>query len=71
MTLEIQQEFETKLQSEINKFFGLYNETDIYVNGYLVEDKKLRLYNSSIAKVEVLEKDYLRLKTSVLNISMN
>ena len=71
MTLEIQQEFETKLQSEINKFFGLDNETDIYVNGYLVEDKKLRLYNSSIAKVEVLEKDYLRLKTSVLNISMN
>ena len=71
VTLEIQQEFETKLQSEINKFFGLDNETDIYVNGYLVEDKKLRLYNSSIAKVEVLEKDYLRLKTSVLNISMN
>ena len=71
VTLEIRQEFETKLQSEINKFFGLDNETDIYVNGYLVEDKKLRLYNSSIAKVEVLEKDYLRLKTSVLNISMN
>ncbi len=71
VTLEIQKKFETKSQSEINKFFGLDNETDIYVNGYLVEDKSLKLYSSSIAKVEVLEKDHLRLKTAVLNILLN
>ena len=71
VTLEIQKEFEAKSQSEINKFFGLDSETDLYVNGYLVEDKDLRLYASSIAKVEVLKKDYLRLKTAVLNISLN
>ena len=71
VTLEIQKEFEAKSQSEINKFFGLNSETDVYVNGYLVEDKDLRLYASSIAKVEVLKKDYLMLKTEVLNISLN
>jgi len=70
VTLEIQKEFETKSQSEINKFFGLDSETDMYINGYLIEDKDLRLYSSSIAKVEVLEKDYLRLESKVLNISV-
>ena len=71
VTIKIQEEFETKSQSEINKFYGLDSETDLYINGYLVEDKSLKLYSSSIAKVEVLEKDHLRLKTAVLNISLN
>lgn len=71
ITLKSNDDFVTKSQSEINDFFGLDSDTDIYVNGYLIENKNLKLLSSSIAKVEVLKKDYLRLKTAVLNISLN
>ncbi|MDN3595797.1 hypothetical protein [Zunongwangia endophytica] len=68
--LTVQDEFVTKSQSEVNEFFGLDSKIDVYINGYLVENKKLKILSRSIDKVEIMEKDQLRLKTAVLNISL-
>ena len=43
---------------------------DVYVNGYLLEDKKISIAVESMKKVEVIPADDLFLKKPVLNISI-
>ena len=42
----INDEFKFKSQKELNIFFGLNEENDIYVNGYLIENKNQNIFTS-------------------------
>lgn len=66
----VNKEFKTRSQQELNKFFGLEASNDIYVNGYLLEDKNFLVSAESIKKIEVIPADDLFLKKDVLNISI-
>jgi len=51
-------------------FFGLNADTDLYVNGFLLENKNYKIASNSIAKIEIIEPDNLFLDRRVLNISI-
>jgi hypothetical protein len=63
-------EFKIKSQKELNKFFGLNEENDIYVNGYLIEKKNQNISSESIMGIELIKAENFRLKKSVLNIKI-
>jgi hypothetical protein len=54
----------------LNVFFGLNEENDIYVNGYLLENKNQKISSESIVGIELIKADNFRLKKSVLNIEL-
>ncbi|MGV8945340.1 MAG: hypothetical protein ACOH1N_02830 [Lutibacter sp.] len=66
----INYEFKSKSQKELNRFFGLNEANDIYVNGYLIEDKNQTVLVESIIGIEFIKADDFRLKKSVLNIKI-
>lgn len=70
LTAQISKEFVRKTQKELNNFFGLEASNDIYVNGYLLENKSLLISVESMKKIEVIPADDLFLKKDVLNISI-
>ncbi len=67
---KIKHEIKVKSQKELNHFFGLNEENDIYVNGYLVENKNQNIASESIVGIELIRADDFRLETSVLNIKL-
>lgn len=67
---DINHEFKFKSQQELNIFFGLNEENDIYVNGYLIENKNQNISSESIVAIKLIKADNFRLKTSVLNIEI-
>jgi hypothetical protein len=66
----INHEFKLKTQKELNVFFGLNEENDIYVNGYLIENKNQNISSESIIGIELIKADNFRLKKPVLNIEI-
>ena len=66
----INHEFKIKSQKELNRFFGLNEENDIYVNGYLIENKNQNMSSESIVGIELIKTDNFRVKNSVLNIEI-
>ena len=60
--------FKLKTQKELNDFFGLNEKNDVYVNGYLIENKNQNISSESIVGIELIKADNFRLKKSVLNI---
>lgn len=66
----INQEFKIKSQKELNDFFGLDEKNDIYVNGYLIENKNQNISSESIVGIELIKADDFRLKKPVLNIEI-
>jgi hypothetical protein len=66
----INHEFKIKTQKELNVFFGLNEENDIYVNGYLIENKNQNISSESIVGIELIKADNFRLKKPVLNIEI-
>ncbi|MGB5428478.1 hypothetical protein [Eudoraea sp.] len=66
----INHEFKLKSQKELNDFFGLNEKNDVYVNGYLIENKNQKISSESIVGIELIKADSLRLKNSVLNIEI-
>jgi hypothetical protein len=66
----INHEFKIKSQKELNSFFGLNEENDIYVNGYLIENKNQNISSESIVGIELIKADNFRVKKSVLNIEI-
>ena len=66
----INHEFNLKSQKELNVFFGLNEKNDIYVNGYLIENKNQNISSESIVGVELIKADNFRLKKPVLNIEI-
>jgi hypothetical protein len=67
---KIKHEFKVKSQKELNNFFGLNEMNDIYVNGYLIENKNQNIITESIVGIELIKADNFRLKKSVLNIKI-
>ena len=63
-------DIETRNQEALNEFFGLAPDTDVYVNGFLLENKNYRIASNSIAKIEIIEPDNQFLDRRVLNISI-
>ena len=70
ITANINHEFKLKSQKELNVFFGLNEENDIYINGYLLENKNQKISSESIVGIELIKADNFRLKKSVLNIEL-
>ena len=67
---KINHEFKLKTQKELNVFFGLNEKNDIYVNGYLIENKNQNISSESIVGIELIKADNFRTKKSVLNIEI-
>ena len=67
---DINIDLDTKTQSELNSFFGLNPTNDIYVNGYLLEDKEQTISTLSIKTIDLRKADGLILKTTNLNITI-
>ncbi len=67
---DINIDLDIKTQSELNSFFGLNPTNDIYVNGYLIEDKEQTISTISIKMIDLREADGLILKTPSLNITI-
>ena len=66
----INHEFKIKSQKELNSFFGLNEENDIYVNGYLIENKNQNISSESIVGIKLIKADNFRVKKPVLNIEV-
>ena len=54
----------------MNSFFGLNEENDIYVNGYLIENKNQNISSESIVGIKLIKADNFRVKKPVLNIEV-
>ena len=67
---KVKQDFKVKSQKALNLFFGLNAMNDIYINGYLIENKNQNISTESIIGIEIIKADNFRLKKSVLNITM-
>ena len=66
----INHEFKIKSQKELNSFFGLNEENDIYVNGYLIENKNQNISSESIVGIKLIKADNFGVKKPVLNIEV-
>ncbi|SDU12594.1 hypothetical protein SAMN04487762_1952 [Polaribacter sp. Hel1_33_78] len=66
----INHEFKIKSQKELNSFFGLSEENDIYVNGYLIENKNQNISSESMVGIKLIKADNFRVKKPVLNIEV-
>ena len=59
----------SKTQSELKEFFGIDKQSEIYVDGYLLESKKYRIALTAIVEIEIVEPDTTNgLKSRALNI---
>jgi len=67
---KINHQFKLKTQKELNIFFGMNEKNDIYVNGYLIENKNQNITTESIVGIELIKAENFRLKKSVLNIKI-
>ena len=67
---KINHEFKFKTQKELNDFFGLNEKNDVYVNGYLIENKNQNISSESMVGIELIKADNFRTKKSVLNIEI-
>nr|WP_298996640.1 hypothetical protein [uncultured Allomuricauda sp.] len=67
--VELKKSVPSKTQSELNDFFGMDAQSDIYIDGYLLESKKYKIAIEGITEIEIVEPDTLNgLGNSVLNI---
>ena len=70
VTAIINREFKLKTQKELNAFFGLNENNDVYVNGHLIENQNQNIASESIVGIELVKADNFRRTTSVLNIEI-
>ncbi|WP_255504466.1 hypothetical protein [Mesonia sp. HuA40] len=67
---KINHEINFKTQRELNSFFGLNEENDVYVNGYLIEHKNQHISSESIIGIELLKADNFKTEKPVLNVKI-
>ncbi len=67
---KINHEIKFKTQKELNIFFGLNENNDVYVNGYLIENKNQNISSESIVGIELIKANNFRIKKPVLNIEI-
>ena len=70
VTATINRDFKVKTQKELNAFFGLNENNDVYVNGYLIDRKHQNIALESIVGIEYIKADNFRTITPVLNIEI-
>lgn len=63
-------EVDVKTQEDLNEFFGLPANNDLYVNGYFLENRNYKISSHSIAKVEIIEPDNVLVDKRVLNVTI-
>ncbi|MCG1034857.1 hypothetical protein [Polaribacter sargassicola] len=66
--VNIKEKFKVKSQKELNSFFGLNEKNDIYVNGYLIENKSFNILSESIVAIELVNANNFKLNKKFLNI---
>ena len=67
--VDLKEKLLSKTQSELNEFFGLDKQNEIYIDGYLIEDKKYSIALTGITEIEIVEpNDANGLKGRVINI---
>ena len=67
--VDLKKEISSKTQTELNEFFGLKKKSDIYVDGYLVENKLYKICLTGTTEIEIVEPNYKNgLNETVLNI---
>ncbi|MCK8481727.1 hypothetical protein [Psychroserpens algicola] len=58
-----------KTQTELNEFFGIEKNNEIYVNGYLIENSDFKIATESIIEIELIEPDSEnKLERKVINV---
>ncbi|WP_025743153.1 hypothetical protein [Aquimarina pacifica] len=58
-----------KKQSELNDFFGIEKNNEVYINGYLIESSDYKIATESIIEVELVEPNSEnKLKSKTINI---
>lgn len=53
--VDLKKNLTSRSQSELNEFFGLTPQNEIYVDGYLVESKKYKIALASIIEIELIK----------------
>ncbi|WP_299429975.1 hypothetical protein [uncultured Maribacter sp.] len=67
--IDLKEKLTSKTQWELNEFFGLDKQTEVYVDGYLLESKKYKIALKAIVAMEIVEPNTTNsLKTRVLNV---
>lgn len=67
--VDLKYDLEVRTQSELNTFFGLDSENNIYIDGYLVDRKMYKVALKSIVELELVDPNAENgLKDPVLNI---
>lgn len=67
--VDLKKEISSKTQIELNTFFGLKKRSNIYVDGYLIENKDYKICLTGIAEIEIIEPNSEnKLKEKVLNV---
>ncbi len=67
--IEIDAEIIVKTQKELNALFQFELTNDIYVNGFLIDDKKQMIALQSIKSIEIIQPDVVnKLKSAVINV---
>ena len=67
--IDFKNNIDFKTQPELNEFFNLKTENDVYIDGYLINNKKFKIATKSIIELELIYPNTLnKLKEKVLNI---
>ncbi|WP_442266659.1 hypothetical protein ACSIGC_02895 [Tenacibaculum sp. ZS6-P6] len=67
--IRLKQKIAFKTQSELNDFFGLKKNNEVYVNGYLIEKSNYKIATDCIVEIELVEPDLEnKLKHKVVNV---
>ncbi|RKR12410.1 hypothetical protein CLV91_2537 [Maribacter vaceletii] len=67
--VDLKEKLISKTQSELNAFFGMDKQSEIYIDGYLLESKKYKIALKAIMEIEIVEPDATNhLTSNVLNI---
>ncbi|WP_282050638.1 hypothetical protein [Maribacter aquivivus] len=68
-SVTLKKKIASKTQGELNTFFGLDANNNVYVNGYLIESPKYKFATESIVEVELVTPTAEnKLKQKVINI---
>ncbi|SHM83606.1 hypothetical protein [Polaribacter sp. KT 15] len=66
---KLEKKTDFKTQSELNEFFGIKKDNEIYVNGYLIENSKYKIATECIMDIELVEPDSEnKLKNKAINV---
>jgi hypothetical protein len=67
--VSLKKETAFRTQSELNDFFGIGKNNEVYVNGYLIENSDYKIATECIMEIELVEPDSEnKLKSKVINV---